>query len=69
MSKDKRLTVRQTVKEIQYAYDYFEEISRETLREMGLDTNDIENFEQLFAEKAAAACIQIEADMRRRLSR
>lgn len=66
MSRDKRLTIRQTVRLVQDAYDRFEQLALQTLREeFGFDAEQIERFEEAFSERAAEECLRIETKLRR----
>jgi hypothetical protein len=70
MSKDKRITLRQAVKEIQTAYDRLERVARQVLeQDFGFTPEQTDRFMERFGERAAAECVRIEADMRRRLGR
>lgn len=67
--KDK-MTLKQVMREVQHAYDYFEKVSRDVLRkEFGFGDKRIARFEERFSELAANECLRIEADMRKRLKR
>jgi len=49
MSRDKRLTIHQAVKEIQYAYDYFEKVCKRVLKEeFGFGPKRMARFEEKF---------------------
>lgn len=66
MSRDKRLTIRQTVRLVQDAYDRFEELAKQTLREeFGFGTEQIARFEERFSKRAAEECLKIEGRLRR----
>mgnify|MGYP001459992764 CR=1 FL=1 len=66
MSRDKRITTRQTVRLVQDAYDRFEALAIQTLQEeFGFDAEQIEQFEERFSEKAAEECLKIERGLRR----
>jgi len=68
--KDKRYTVRQVIKEMQYAYDYFETVSEQALREeFGFGDVRLQRFKDRFAELASEELMRIESGMRRRLRR
>ena len=66
MSRDKRITVRQAVELVQDAYDRFEQLALQTLREeLGFDQEQIEKFVEAFSERAAEECLRIETKLRR----
>ena len=76
MSKDKRMTIRQTMHEIHKAYDFIEKTSVEaieaSLREVfGFGDKRVERFKAAyldkFGEAVAAECERIEAQMRRKV--
>lgn len=68
--KDKRITIRQAVKEIQRAYDQFEKLAKLTLREeFGFGDKRLARFEERFSELAANECLRIEAEMRKSVRR
>lgn len=66
MSRDKRITTRQAIRLVQDAYDRFEALALQVLREdFGFGPEQIERFEEAFSERAAEECLRIEARMRR----
>lgn len=66
MSKDKKITIRQAVKLVQDAYDRYEELAKQVLREeFGFGPARLARFEERFSELAAEECIRIEARLRR----
>ena len=66
MSRDKRLTIRQTVRLVQDAYDRFEALAKATLsEEFGFSEEQIQRFEEAFSERAAEECLRIETKLRR----
>lgn len=65
MSKDKRITTRQAVQLVQNAYDRFEILAKQALREeFGFGDARLARFEERFSELAANECLQIEARLR-----
>lgn len=67
--KDK-MTLKQVMREVHSAYDFFEKVTKEVLHEeFGFGDKRIARFEERFSELAANECLRIESDMRRRLRR
>jgi hypothetical protein len=65
MSRDKRITARQAVKLVQDAYDRFEELAKQALREeFGFGPARLARFEERFSELAAQEAMRIEARLR-----
>lgn len=76
MSKNKRMTIRQTMHEVHKAYDFIEKASvaaiEASLREVfGFGETRIERFKAVyfdkFGETAASECERLEAQMRRKV--
>lgn len=66
MSKDKLITTRQAVKLVQDAYDRFEVLAKQTLKEeFGFGPGRLARFEERFSELAAQECLRIESRLRR----
>jgi hypothetical protein len=66
MSRDKRITIRQTVRLVQDAYDRFEVLALQVLRDdFGFGAGEIARFEEALSERAAQECLRIEARLRR----
>ncbi|MNC72589.1 hypothetical protein D3C81_606490 [compost metagenome] len=67
--KDK-FTAKEAIREVQHAYDHFEKVAKDVLREeFGFGDKRIARFEEKFSELAANECLRIEASMRRRLKK
>jgi len=67
VSRDKRITTRQAITLVQDAYDRYESLAKQTLREVfGFGPVRIARFEERFSELAAEECLRIEAELRRR---
>ena len=66
MSRDKRITVRQAVELVHDAYDRFEQLAKQTLREQfGFGSVRLARFEERFSELAAEECLRIQTGLRR----
>ena len=67
MSRDKRITVRQAMELVHDAYDRFEQLALQTLREQfGFGPVRLARFEERFSELAAEECLRIQTGLRRR---
>lgn len=65
--KDKRITTRQAILLVQDAYDRFEALAKQTLREeFGFGSSRIARFEERFSELAAQECLRIEESLRKK---
>jgi len=66
MNKDKRITTRQAIRLVQDAYDRFEALAKQALREeFRFGPTRLARFEERFSELAAEECMRIEARLRR----
>lgn len=64
--KDKRITPKQCMEQIHRAYDHFEKVAKQTLREeFGFGPTRMARFEERFSELSAAECERIREDLRR----
>ena len=66
MSRDKRITTRQAILLVQNAYDRYEALALQVLREeFEFGAEEIARFEEAFSERAAEECLRIETKLRR----
>ncbi|ALS27176.1 hypothetical protein IJ21_17750 [Paenibacillus sp. 32O-W] len=66
MSREKRITTRQAVKLVQDAYDRYEALAKQALREeFGFGPARLARFEERFSELAAQEAMRIETRLRR----
>lgn len=66
MSRDKRITARQAIRLVQDAYDRYEALAKQVLREeFGFGPVRLARFEERFSERAAEECLRIETKLRR----
>ena len=66
MSRDKHITIRQAIELVHDAYDRFEQLALQTLREQfGFGSVRLARFEERFSELAAQECLRIQTGLRR----